>query len=90
MRCAFEGPDRIHRGDTALCARCRKDRLLYVPLVLELAAGGDPRGLRAEAWRRWANDVRREYWLRLLVAVVYVGVAAFAAGVFVEQWWWAR
>ena len=90
ISCVFEEPDRVRRGDAALCPRCRKDRLLYVPLLLEFAAGGDPRGLPAEAWRRWANDVRREYRLRLLVAVVYVGVAAFAVGVLVEQWWFAR
>lgn len=88
--CAFDEPDRLTRGDAALCPRCHKHRLLHVPLLLELAAGADPRGLRAEAWRRWANDVRREYGLRLLVAVVYVGLAAFAAGVFFEQWWSAR
>jgi hypothetical protein len=77
-------------GDAALCARCRNDRRLYVPLLLELAAGADPQGLRAEAWRRWANDVRRDYRLRLLIAVVYAGLAAFMAGVFFEQWWCAR
>ena len=70
-----------------LCPRCRKDRWLHVPLLLELAAGGDPHGLRAEAWRRWANDVRRQYRLRVLIAVVYVAVAALAAGIFFEQWW---
>lgn len=88
--CVFVEDDRIHRGDAALCVRCRKHRLLHVPLLLELAAGADPHGLRAEAWRRWANDVRREYGLRLLVAVIYAGLTAFAIGVFFEQWWSAR
>jgi hypothetical protein len=85
-----DGDDREGGGDAALCPRCGKDRLLHVPLLLELAAGGDPRGFRAEAWRRWANDVRREYRLRLLAAVVYAAVAAFAVGMFFEQWWPAR
>jgi hypothetical protein len=81
--------DRVPRGDAAiaLCPRCRKDRLLHVPLLLEIAAGDDPCGLRAEAWRQWADDARREYRRRLLTTVIYVGVAAFMAGVFFEQWW---
>jgi hypothetical protein len=81
--------DRVYRGDAAiaLCPRCRKDRLLHVPLLLEIAASADPRGLRAEAWRLWANDARREYRLRLVTTIVYVAVASFMVGVFFEQWW---
>lgn len=85
--CLVEEVDGPRHGDAGVCPRCRKDRLLHVPLLLEIESGGDPRGLRAEAWRRWADDVRREYRLRLLVAVVEVGLAAFMAGIFFEQWW---
>ena len=79
-----------HDAVFQLCPRCSKDRLLHVPLLLAIAGGRDPHGLRAEAWRRWANDVRREYRLRLAVAIVDVGLAAFLAGVFFEQWWCVR